>query len=192
METAIIETLWIFNVYNSPNQDLNFIEINDRNLQNLFICGDFNSPHQDINCTYNTENVEKLLKLIDDGNLKLLNNGYPTYQSKQHKRQSMLDLNFCSLSVFKYFDNFQVTEDFGSEHSATLTSLKLKLQTEFDLKAKVNFKKFKKHAKVIYKNSCLYSAKNPNKDTLNEKKPLPYRTNSKNRTILRKYYESWK
>ena len=39
---------------------------------------------------------------------------------------------------------------------------------EFDLKAKVDFKKFKKHANVNYKNSCLYPPKYPNKDNLNE------------------------
>ena len=115
-----------------------------------------------------TENGEKLLEIIDEGNFKLLNNGYPTYQSNQHKSQGMLDLLFGSLSVLKHFDNFQVLEDFGSDHSATLTSLKLKLQVEFDLKAKVDFRKFRKHAKVNYKNSCLYPPKYPNKDNLNE------------------------
>ena len=143
LETPVIGNLWIINVYNSPNQDLNTAEIFDNNSQNVFICGDFNSPHQELNCTYNTENGEKLLEIIDEGNFKLLNNRYPTYQSNQHKSQSMLDLHFCSLSVLKHFDNFQVLEDFGSDHSATLTSLKLKLQVEFDLKAKVDFKKFR-------------------------------------------------
>ena len=80
----------------------------------------------------------------------------------------MLDLHFCSLSVFKYFDNFQVLEDFGGDHSATLTSLKIKIQTEFDLQAEVNFQKFRKNAKVNYKHSCLYTPNYPNKGTLNE------------------------
>ena len=66
----------------------------------------------------------------------------------------MIDLLFCCLSVLKNFDNFQVLENFGSHNSATLTSLKLKLQVEFDLKEKFDFKKFRKHAKVNYKNSC--------------------------------------
>ena len=80
----------------------------------------------------------------------------------------MLNLHFCSLSVLKHFDNFQVLEDFGCDHSATLTSLKLNLQVKFDLKAIVDFKKFRKHAKINYKNSCLYPPKYPNKDNLNE------------------------
>ena len=108
-------------------------EIFDCNPPNIFICGDVNSPHEELNCTYNTKNGGKLLGIIDEGIFKLLNNVYPTYQSNQHKSQSMLDLHFCSLSVFEHFENFQVLEDFASDHSATLTSLKLKLQTEFDL-----------------------------------------------------------
>ena len=152
----------------SSNQNLNFNEIFDCNLQNMLICGDFNSPHQELNCTYNTENGQKLLEIIDDGNFKLLKNSYPTYQSNQHQSQSMIDLPFCSLSVFKYFDNFQVLEDFGSDHSATLTSLKLKIQTEFDLQAKIIFRKFRKDANVNYKHSHLYSPNYPNKDNLNE------------------------
>ena len=168
METPIIGNLWIINVNNSPNQDLNTTEILEKNPQNVFICGDFNSPHQELNCTYNIENGEKLLEIIDEGKFNLMNNGYPTYQSNQHKSQSMIDLHFCSLSVLEHFDNFQVLEDFGGDHSATLTSLKLKLQVEFDLKAKIDFKKFRKHAKVNYKNSCLYPPKYPNKNNLNE------------------------
>ena len=168
METAIIGNLRIINVYNSPNQYLNTTEIFDNNPQKVFICGDFNSPHQELNCTYNTENEKKLLEINDEGNFKLLNNGYPTSQPNQDKSQSMLDLYFCSLSVLKHFDNFQVLEDFGSDHSVTLTSLKLKLQVEFDLKAKVEFKKLRKHAKVNYKNSLLYPPKYPNKDNLKE------------------------
>ena len=80
----------------------------------------------------------------------------------------MLNLHFCSLSVLKHFDTFQVLEDFGCDHSATLKSLKLKLQVKLDLKAKVDFKKFRKHAKISYKSSCLYPIKYPNKDNLNE------------------------
>ena len=168
LETTIIGNLWIINVYNSPNQNLNFSEIFDSNLQNMLICGDFNSPYQELNCTYNTKNGKKLLEIIDNGNFKLLKNGYPTYQSNQHQSQSMLDLHFCSLSIFKYFDNFQVLEDFGSDNSSTLTSLKLKIQTEIDLQAKVNFQKFRKHAKFNYKHSCLYPPNYPKKDNLNE------------------------
>ena len=168
LETPIIGNLWIINVYNSPNQNLNFNAIFYCNLQNMLICGDFNSSRQELNCTYNSKNGEKRPEIIDDRNFKLLNNGYPTYQSNQHQSQSMLDLYFCSLSIIKYFDNFQVLEDFGSDHSATLTSLKLKIQTEFDLQAKVNLKKFRKHASVNYKHSCFYPPNYPNKDNLNE------------------------
>ena len=67
LETAIIGNLWIINVYNSPNQDLNTAEIFDTNPQNVFKCGDFNSPNQELNCKHNTENGEKLPEIIDEG-----------------------------------------------------------------------------------------------------------------------------
>ena len=130
LETPITGNLWIINVYNSPNQDINLTEIFDSKSQNSFICGDLNILQQVLNCTYNTENGEKLPEINDDGNFKLLNNSYPTYQSNQHKSQSMLDLHFCSLSVIKLFDHFQELKDFGSDHSATLTLLKLKVQKQ--------------------------------------------------------------
>ena len=62
LETPIIGNLWIINVYNSPNQELNINEISDSNLQNMFICGNFNSPHQELNCTYKTKNCENYWK----------------------------------------------------------------------------------------------------------------------------------
>ena len=138
LEAPIIGNLWIHNIYNSHNQDLNISKIFESTLQNMLIKSS----------TVHTTTDKKLLERIDEGNFKLPNNGYPTYQSNQRKSQSTLDLDFCSHSVFNYFDNFQAMDDFGSDHSATPTSLKLKLQTDFDMKAKVIFKKFKKHAKV--------------------------------------------
>ena len=47
--------------------------------------------------------AKKLLEIIDNGNLKLLNRGYPTYQSNQRKSRSMFVFHFCSLSVFSTF-----------------------------------------------------------------------------------------
>ena len=59
LETPTIGNLWILNVYNSTNQELNINEIFNSNLQNMLICGDFNSPHQELNCTNNTEKSKK-------------------------------------------------------------------------------------------------------------------------------------
>ena len=71
-----------------------------------------------------------------------------------------------SLSVFKYFDHFQKTEDFGSDRLATLNTLKLKPQTEFKIEIQSQFQEVQKHAKVDYKNSCLYQPKYPDKENL--------------------------
>ena len=102
----------------------------ESNLQNMFKLKNFNSPYQELNCTYITGNGRKLLDIIDDGNLKLWNNGRPNYQSNHYESKNMLNLRLCNLSVFKYFDNFQVSGKTGSNHSATFITLNLKLQTE--------------------------------------------------------------
>ena len=71
-----------------------------------------------------------------------------------------------SLSVFKYFDHFQKTEYFGSDHSATLKTLKLKRQTEFKIEIKSQIQEVQHHEKVDYKASCLYPPKYPDKENL--------------------------
>ena len=54
-------------------------------LKNVFVCGDFNARHQELNCSYDSENGEKLLNVIDKGTFKLLNNGYHAYPSSDGK-----------------------------------------------------------------------------------------------------------
>ena len=75
-------------------------------MKNVFICGDFNAPHKELNCTYNTEDCDKIIEIIKTGTFKLLNNGYNTYQSYQGECRNMLDLHFADQSVFKFFDTF--------------------------------------------------------------------------------------
>ena len=53
----------------------------------------------------------------------------------------MLDLHFADQSIFKFFDTFYVSDDFGSDHSSTITTLNIVTQSKFELKAKINFKK---------------------------------------------------
>ena len=76
MEPPIIGNLWIINIYSSTDQDLNYNELFDSNPQSMFICGDFSFSHQELKYTYNIENGKKVQEIIDDGNFKLLNNGY--------------------------------------------------------------------------------------------------------------------
>ena len=111
-------------------------------MKNIFICGDFNAPHQELNCTYNTENGDKIIEIIETGIFKLLNNGYHTYQSYQGECRNMLDLHFADQLVFNIFDTFYVSDDFGSDHSSTITTLNIVTQSRFDLKAKIDFKIF--------------------------------------------------
>ena len=90
-EVPVIGHLWVIAFYNSPGCDLNPSEVFETETKNVFICGDFNAPHQELNCTYNTENGEKIIETIETGKFKFLNNGYHTYQSYQGECRNMLE-----------------------------------------------------------------------------------------------------
>ena len=104
-------------------------------MKNVFICEDFNAPDQELNCTYNTENGDKIIETIETGTYKLLSNGYHKYQSYQCR--NILDLLFANQSVFKFFDTFYVFDEFGSDHSSTITTLNIVTQNKFDLKSQL-------------------------------------------------------
>ena len=140
-EVTVTGHLGVIALYNSPGRDLNLSEIFETEMKNVFICADFNAPHQELNCTYNTENGDKVIETTETGKFKLLNNGYHKYQSEQGECRNMLDLHFADQSVFKFFDTFYVSDDFGSDHSSTIITLNIMTQSKFDLKAKINLKK---------------------------------------------------
>ena len=167
-EVPVIGHLWVIALYNSPGCDLNLSEILETERKNVFICGDFNARHQELNFTYNTENCEKIIETIETGKFKLLNNGYHTYQSYQGECRNMLDLHFADQSIFKFFDTFYVCDDFGSDHSSTITTLNIMTQSRFDLKVKFNFKKFNQIVRQEFKNSVLYPPVYPKAEELNQ------------------------
>ena len=147
---------------------MNLSEIFETETTNVFICGDFNAPHQELNCTYNTENGDKTIETFETGKFKLLNNGYHTYQSYQGECRNIIDLHFADQSVFKFFDTFYVSNDFGSDHSSTITTLNIMTQSKFDSKVKVNFKKFNQIVRQEYENSVLYPPVYPKREELDQ------------------------
>ena len=167
-EVPVIGHLWVIALYNSPGCDLNLPEIFETEMTNVFICGDFNAPHQELNCTYNTENGDKIIETIETGKFKLLNNSYHIYQSYQGECRNKLDLHFADQSVFKFFDTFYVSDDFGSDHSSTITTLKIMTQSKSDLKAKIDLKKFNQIVRQEYENAVLYSPVYPKAEELNQ------------------------
>ena len=74
------DDFWIVTAYNSPGKPLSTDIIFSEKLKNVFVCGNFNAPHHELNCSYDSENGERLLNIIDEGTFKLMNNGYHTYQ----------------------------------------------------------------------------------------------------------------
>ena len=80
----------------------------------------------------------------------------------------MLDLYFADQSVFKFFDTFCFSDDFGNDHSSTITTLNIMTQSKFNLKAKFNFKKFNHIVRQEYENSVLYPPVYPKAEELNQ------------------------
>ena len=137
-------------------------------MSNVSVCGDFNSPHQELNCSYDFENGEKLLNLIEKGHFKLQNNCHYTYKSVDGKSRNKLNLHFCGSTVFTNFNNFEVSEELGSNHRTKITTLKLKIKKMFDLKPKTDFRIFKENTRKSYRTSILWPAQYPGKDDLNQ------------------------
>ena len=159
-EVLVLGHLWVIALYNSSGRDLKLSENFETEMKNVFIC--------ELNCTCNTENEDKIIETIETGTFKLLNNGYDTYQSNQGECRNMLDLHFADQLVFKFFERFYVSNDVGSDHSSTITTLNIVSQSRFDLNAKINFKKFNQIVRQEYENSVLYSPVYPKAEGLNQ------------------------
>ena len=74
---------------------------------------------------------------------RLKNNRYHTYRSFDGKCKNMLDLHFCDISL-QHFNDFQVSEDLSSDHKFTIATMNLRKGKIFQLRAKINSRKFEK------------------------------------------------
>ena len=149
--------LWVTSVYNSPDLPLDPLGIFDVSLENHIILGDFNSPHEDLNCNYNSENGQKMVNFIESQqHFRLLNNGYGT-----NTHNNMIDLHFCDESLHKYFSDFEVLDDYGSDHKVTVSKLCLNPQLNFFISGRIDFNKFRINCTKHYRNSKLYPPEIP-------------------------------
>ena len=80
----------------------------------------------------------------------------------------MLDLHFCDNSFFAHFNDFQVSEDLGSGHKVTITTLNLGKGEVFQLKSKSNNRNFREHARKLHRLSILWPVKYPKKNEFNQ------------------------
>ena len=53
---------------------------------------------------------------------------------------------------------FFISDDFGSDHSSTITTLNIVTQSRLDLKAKINFKKFNQIVRQEYENQSIHQS----------------------------------
>ena len=59
------DDFWIITAYSSPGKPLSTDKLFSGKLKNVFIYGDFNAPHHELNCSYDSENGEKILNFFD-------------------------------------------------------------------------------------------------------------------------------
>ena len=73
-------------------------------------------------------------------------------------------------SISQFFDTFYVSDDLGSDHSSTITTLNIMTQSKFDLnqQAKINFKKINQIVRQEYENSALYPPVYPKAEELKQ------------------------
>lgn len=65
----------------------------------VLIMGDFNCHHQTWGCGVNKSDGVRLLQILDDNNLCVLNTGTPTRRTKPNELPSAVDLSICSPSL---------------------------------------------------------------------------------------------
>ena len=116
-EVPVLGHLWVTALYNPQSCDSHQSEIFETEMKNVYVSRDFNASHQELSCTNNTENSQKIHESIEAATLRLIVNGSHTYQSQKEDCQNLLDLHFTDQSVFKFFDTFDFSDDFGSDHS---------------------------------------------------------------------------
>ena len=80
----------------------------------------------------------------------------------------MINLHFCDSTVFTNFNNFEVSEDLGSDHRTAITTLKLKISKMFELQSKIDLRIFKENTRKSYRSATLWPAQYPGKDDLNQ------------------------
>lgn len=146
-------SVWITNVYKSPDMEINLDLIFDESLSNQILVGDFNSPHEIFNCNYENASGKKLVDFLDTSTiLTLLNNG-----QKTHENGNMLDLHICSQDILNHFCSFSTYDQFGSDHYITASNFNFRVKEFFEIKGRVDITQFKRNCLLKYKSSGLWS-----------------------------------
>ena len=84
----------------------------------------------------------------------------------------MLDLHFCDNPLFVHFNDFQISDDLGSDHKVIITALNLRKDEIFQLKSKINYRNFREHARKLHRSSNLWLVRYSKKNELNQLAPV--------------------
>ena len=119
----------VVNVYISPDQTIDAVELSKLFMAGTIIVGDFNSKSKQWGSPFTDYRGIVIENLIDDNDFVILNNGQPTY-SHYNGTQSHLDLSLISntlgaKSFWEVLDN-----TLGSDHCPAVTHINVHLSQE--------------------------------------------------------------
>ena len=92
---------------------------------NLIVQGDLNAKHLDYGSSESNNSGKKLKNIIENLNLKVLNNGDPTHRNATTGNMDVLDYSIVSGNLQNSDYSFEIGEDLGSDHFMLTTWLKI-------------------------------------------------------------------
>lgn len=82
----------------------------------FIVLGDLNCHHKAWGCSKSNYYGEELLKIIDDLNLCILNNGSPTRLTRPTEGKSAIDLSICTPDIASSLSWSTLSSTYGSDH----------------------------------------------------------------------------
>ena len=122
------QEIYLINYYNSPTSSIciEMFEHIEKNFKNYIISGDLNSKNKSFGCKINNENGIKINNFLAEYNTILLNTSEPTFHRDYNEYNEILDLMFCSNSIYTAIENFKVCYDLNlySDHYPIMINFK--------------------------------------------------------------------
>lgn len=93
----------------------------------ILVMGDFNAQHSMWGSSKSDHYGARILDILDDNNLCLLNSGCPTRRTQPHEGISAPDLTLCSPSLAPTLNWWPLSSSYGSDHFPLMVSFPQKI-----------------------------------------------------------------
>ncbi|KAA5553028.1 hypothetical protein F3G54_32785, partial [Pseudomonas aeruginosa] len=93
----------------------------------ILVMGDFNAHHSMWGSSKSDHYGARILDILDDNNLCLLNSGCPTRRTQPHEGISAPDLTLCSPSLAPTLNWWPLSSSYGSDHFPLMVSFPQKI-----------------------------------------------------------------